>query len=89
MQTNVRIRAEKVEAKYLKPGDLYSTVGHEYWDHAMFRGEIGITVLIRSAVDADGGDELVYRIFIEKPDGSVVAAPRRAMNPMIAPGARR
>lgn len=89
MKNVVRIRAEKIEARYLKPGDLYSTVGHEYWDHAMLRGEVGITVLIRSAVDADGGDEIVYRIIIEKPDRGVINAPRRLMNPMVPPGARR
>ncbi len=86
---NVRIRAEKIEAKYLKPGELYSTVGHEYWDHAMTRGEIGITVMIRTYVDADGGDELVYRILIEYLDRDVVMAPQRAMNPLLPPGARR
>lgn len=55
----------------LKPGDLFSAVGPEYWDSGAWRDHAsqGEKVYIRTEVSAelapDGPDSLIYRIHID------------------------
>jgi len=63
-----RITAVKVLGRDLKPGELFSTVGPQYWDVAMNRGSVGERVYIRTNTPAelyDDLDEVVFRITIE------------------------
>lgn len=65
----MKIVAVKCSGRELKPGDLFSTVGPEYWDHVADRRSIGEKVWIRTdtpAGDAPDEDILVYRIIIEQ-----------------------
>lgn len=62
-----RIIAEKVLGKDLKPGELFSMVGPDYWDLAMDRRGIGERVYIRTNAptsNAPDSDATVYRITI-------------------------
>lgn len=64
----VKITATPVKASELEPGDLFSTVGPEYWDHTSFGdGEslaVGERVYIRThaPTPSDQADHEVYRI---------------------------
>ena len=63
----VAIQCERVIGSVLKPGELFSTVGPEYWEDAMDKGSIGERVFIRtnsSAENVDDSAEYVYRITI-------------------------
>jgi hypothetical protein len=61
----VRIKAEPVLGKDLKPGELFSTRGADYWDHFPTRPSIGESVYIRTAQPPYGdGDEPVFRITV-------------------------
>jgi len=65
----MRIKAERVLARDLQPGDLFSVAPQEYWDHAMQSGSCGEKVYIRMTADADDfpdADTVVYRIAIER-----------------------
>jgi len=65
----VRIKAESILARDLRPGDLFSVYPQEYWDHAMQSGSCGEKVYIRMTADADDfpdADTVVYRIAIER-----------------------
>jgi len=65
----MRIKAERVLARDLQPGDLFSVATQEYWDHAMQSGSCGEKVYIRMTADADDfpdADTVVYRIAIER-----------------------
>ncbi len=67
-----RIIAVRTEAQHLKPGDIYSPLGPEYWNKAMTR-DIAAPVYMRSNVPLqDGLDETVFRLSIEliNTDGS-------------------
>ena len=64
----MKIKAEEVLARDLKPGDLFSTVGPEYWAIAMDAGSIGERVYIRTNIlagEAPDPDLSVFRITIE------------------------
>lgn len=64
----VKIKAELMTGRDLKPGDLFSTASAEYWDGAMDKGSIGECVYIRTNFDATpfhGLDAPIYRITIE------------------------
>lgn len=73
---NVRILAEPIIAKDLKPGDLFSMAGPEHWgvfdrDIPNFSGllPVGEKVYIRTNApveNAPDGDAIVYRITIIK-----------------------
>jgi hypothetical protein len=61
------IKAELVKARDLKPGELFSTLGADYWDYWDKRGSIGESVYIRTnqpAEAAPDADEEVYRITV-------------------------
>lgn len=62
----MKIIAEPIRGGDLKAGDLFSTVGPEYWDRAEFPGA-GERVYIRTTTPAAPGQEreMVYRIRIE------------------------
>lgn len=66
----IKIKAERVHANQLKPGDLFSTADQNYWNTAMVYRSIGERVFIRTNVPADealdGAQAEVYRITIEQ-----------------------
>ena len=65
----MKIMCELVKGRDLKPGDLFSIYGPEYWDTALDKGSIGEKVYIRTNVSADQSrddpETLVYRITTE------------------------
>ena len=69
MPLAVKVKCEKVKASDLEPGDLFSTLGSEYWDGAMDAGSIGERVFVRTMVPASAApdaDTTIYRLTIEK-----------------------
>lgn len=66
----IKIKADLVRGTDLKPGDLFSTAGPEYWaSKAMNNGSVGEAVYIRTNTPAeiyDDADEPIYRIIIER-----------------------
>lgn len=65
----MKIKAEKVLARELELGDLFSIRGPEYWDNLAKRNSIGESVYIRTATSATFApdpDEPMFRITIEK-----------------------
>ena len=62
---NIRIRAVRVEARYLKPGDLYSLDAPERWANM----KINAVVYICLRIPEDDETELVYRLTIDFPEG--------------------
>jgi|KBSMisStandDraft_5_1062788.scaffolds.fasta_scaffold63375_5 hypothetical protein len=65
----MRIKAERVLARDLRPGDLFSAAPQAYWDHAMDKGSCGEQVYIRTNVNADAfgdADSYISRITIER-----------------------
>ena len=68
----VKIFAKKMTGYDLKPGDLFSTVGPEYWDTAMDKGSAGERVFIRTNVSPDefpDADQTVYLVKILPDNG--------------------
>lgn len=65
----IRFVATKVCCKDLKPGDLFSTVGREYWDR-FDPLSVGERVYVRtnSPCPADQTDETIFRITIIQED---------------------
>lgn len=65
----VKIEAVAVHADQLQPGDLFSTVGPEYWDAfpAMPSRSIAERVYVRTTEPGppDQADLVVYRLHIE------------------------
>ncbi len=69
MGTVVRIHAEAIAAKELRPGDLFSIAGPEYWDDFPYKQGVGERVYIRTCTSAVGlpdADDTVYRITVER-----------------------
>ena len=63
----MKIKCERVSARELKPGDLFSTAGQPYWDTIDTRLSVGEKVYIRTNTPADAAgdaDVEVYRITI-------------------------
>ena len=63
----MKITATQIKAKELKPGDLFSTAGQEYWDKMSF-GSLGEKVYIRTNTPTpiDQAEDEIYLITIEK-----------------------
>ena len=69
----MKIKTELVKGKDLKPGDLFSTRGDDYWQHlnSKILLSLGEKVYIRTEAPLPSiaeGEEQVYRITIEKGD---------------------
>lgn len=65
----VKIKAELVTGRDLAPGDLFSVVGPEHWDHAVDGLSVGESVYIRTNSPAalySDVDKPIYRITIER-----------------------
>jgi hypothetical protein len=65
----IRIRTELVYPKDLKPGELFSTVGDNYWQNFSEKDSYGERVYIRTPAPAEnfeGAQEPIYRITIEE-----------------------
>lgn len=67
----MKVRAEKIVARDLQPGDLFSTAGPDYWDRIADREQmsVGERVYIRTnapTILAPDGDIEVYKITIIK-----------------------
>jgi hypothetical protein len=63
------IKAERIVASDLRPGDLFSTIGSDYWDDAIMGPSIGEKVFVRTHTPPDrapDSDLMVYRLTIEK-----------------------
>ena len=63
----VKIKAELVTGRDLRPGDLFSAAGPSYWDTALDKGSVGEAVYIRTRIDADrfhDANDTIYRITI-------------------------
>lgn len=61
----VTIKATPIVGRDLKPGDLFSTVGPEYWDNFPNVFSVGERVYIRTNMPAhlyNDADEQVYKI---------------------------
>lgn len=66
-----KVVATEVKARELEPGDLFSSLGPEYWDTALEGDSVGERVYIRthqSADSASDADSPVYRIEVVKSD---------------------
>lgn len=64
----MKIKCERVTGRDLKPGDLFSSVGPDYWGTAMDKGSIGERVYIRSNAPthyAPDADAVIYRVTVE------------------------
>ena len=65
---SVRIKAKLVTGRDLKPGDLFSTAGPEYWSTAADKLSVGEMVYIRTNSPGDlykDVDEPIYLITVE------------------------
>lgn len=81
----MKIIAQRVLAKELRPGDLFSTAGPEYWDVSRL-GIVGERVYIRmeEPTPPDQMDTVIYRITITPPKRPEPAYPK----PYYPPGHR-
>lgn len=63
----MKVIATPVKSQDLKPGDLFSTAGPEYWDFFADKLGVGERVYIRTCTETpkDQYDENIYRITIE------------------------
>ena len=65
----VKITAVQVLGRDLRPGDLFSTVGQDYWDTACNKFSVGECVYVRTNTPTEmykDGDEPIYRITLEQ-----------------------
>ena len=63
----IKITATPITGRNLKPGDLFSSYGREYWDGIDGKLSIGERVYIRTNTSIDlapDADDLVYLIII-------------------------
>jgi hypothetical protein len=63
------IKTEKIVASTLQPGDLFSTLGPDYWDDAIMGPSIGERVYIRTHTPSNRAPDpslMVYKLTIEK-----------------------
>lgn len=60
----VRIIATKVADSALRPGDLFSEKGPEYWSNAMNKGMICDCSIVPNGAEFDSNDTFVYRLTI-------------------------
>ena len=66
-----KIKAELVTGRDLKPGDMFSVAGQDYWDIAMNQGSVGEMIYVRTNIDADrfsDADQPIYRLTVERSD---------------------
>ena len=65
----MKIKTEEIKAKDLKPGDLFSMLGDEYWS-TIDRNKyaVGQKVFIRTNIPAPENqkEDVIFRITIEK-----------------------
>lgn len=64
----MRIKATPIKASELKPGDLFSARGSDYWDDFGKKRSVGESVYIRTHADAESAPDpqtIVYKIEIE------------------------
>ena len=68
MANTVRVKAELCLGRDLKPGELFSTAGPDYWSNFSSKDSVGARVYVRTCTSPDAvsdADETVYRITIE------------------------
>lgn len=61
-------KCEEIVARDLKPGDLFSTSGSDYWNRERPAGAVGERVYVRTDAPAEASPDLnetVFRITIE------------------------
>lgn len=80
----LKIKAERVEGKYLKVGDLFSDQGPEFWSRTL-KGTAKPLFLCVNEPEKDD-EELVYRLSIEYPqDLDIVTVPSESQGPVVNP----
>lgn len=67
----MKIKAEPCTGRDLKPGDLFSTVGPEYWDAFSARDSLGERCYIRTEQslnerNSQDADRLIYRLTVDR-----------------------
>jgi hypothetical protein len=88
----LKVMAQPIEARYLKPGDLYSEHGPEYWQR-MLKSKAFAGVPLFLCVDTPVDDDsLVYRIEAEV-EGQPkkieeLAISHTLFSPLMPPGAK-
>jgi hypothetical protein len=63
------IKATPIVARNLKPGDLFSTLGAEYWDHIDVSGSCGEKLYVRTNApthDSQHPEDIVYLIEVQR-----------------------
>lgn len=69
----ITIQCERVQAKTLQPGDLFSTHGSDYWEMFPFLACVGHAVFVRTYAESPAGDDdletIVYKITILREEG--------------------
>ncbi len=84
---SAKVLAIKTQAKHLRPGDLYSPLGPNYWRTMMNERDIAATVYIRTNVPLqDGLDDEVFKLVVEI--GGSEKGPRTVLDPHMPPGAK-
>lgn len=90
--SKLRIRAEKIEAAHLSPGDLYSDQGPDHWNEVVadLEGNFGTEIYMRtlSPTTNEMIDKTVYKLTIISASQSEKRGPRIqfSMNPSAPPG---
>ena len=65
----MKVHAEACTGRDLKPGDLFSTMGSDYWSNIQLNHAIGEKVYIRTNEPCDtapDADLPIFRITVEK-----------------------
>jgi hypothetical protein len=67
----MNIKTQKIVARNLKAGDLFSKEGELYWNNIAGKKNIAEKLYVRTEVPADNADDAdseVYKITIQKDD---------------------
>src|SRR5262249_8955349 len=75
-------KATKTEMMHLKPGDIFSEMGPEFWSDLGQRTEAPCYIRTRAPLDPVEYTTLVYRIEDNRPD----APAKPKMSPLLPPG---
>lgn len=66
----IRFKATEVNCEEIKPGDAFSNIGPDYWDHAASHG-LGERVYLRTNTPINPADvgQTTFRIEVEEVPG--------------------
>lgn len=65
--TKLIVKAKKIKAKNLKPGDLFSALGQEHWDINGYQG-VGQKIYFRTDTPTpeDQANDEIYKITLKR-----------------------